>query len=132
MSSLSREGVAFHLAHGHWDPDAGWRAVLVVDACHSEAVGRETTAVGLEGRFTEPVDLLHFRGPHFGDRYGILASALSALERGGVPVWTSACSASSIYLVLPPGSTPRAREALTPAFIVPAPARRSRGGQRSK
>ncbi|MDY6851554.1 MAG: hypothetical protein SV487_05705 [Thermodesulfobacteriota bacterium] len=67
-------------------------------------------------RTFSPVDLIHFSGPHFGDRYGIAEAAFTALANRGVPVLASACSASCIYLVLPEKRAEEAGEALAEVF----------------
>ena len=65
------------------------------------------------------VELVYFHGPHYGDRYGIVHAALSALESDDVPVLGVACSGASVYLVLPKGKAEAARNALSNAFVVP-------------
>lgn len=66
-----------------------------------------------------PACLIHFYGPHFGDRYGIADAALRTLMECGVPILAIACSASSIYLVLTEDCMAKAREALLAAFLRP-------------
>ena len=66
--------------------------------------GEETT------RSMSPVELIFFHGPHYGDRYGIADIVFSVLARESIPVILSACSGSSIYLVLP---YQKARHAVT-------------------
>jgi aspartokinase len=65
------------------------------------------------------VELVYFHGPHYGDRYGIVHAALSALESDDVPVLSVACSGASVYLVLPKGGAEAACNALSNAFVVP-------------
>lgn len=66
-----------------------------------------------------PAGLIYFHGPHFGDRYGIADSAFGVLARNGVPILASACSASSIYLVLHEERLEDAKKFLTEAFKLP-------------
>jgi aspartokinase len=65
------------------------------------------------------VELVYFHGPHYGDRYGIVHAALSALESDDVPVLSVACSGASVYLVLPKGRAEAACNALSNVFVVP-------------
>ncbi len=66
-----------------------------------------------------PAGLIHFYGPHFGDRYGIADAALRTLTDFGVPILAISCSASSIYLVLSEALMEKARKALSKAFLRP-------------
>lgn len=66
-----------------------------------------------------PAGLIHFHGPHFGDRYGIADAALGTLAEHDIPVLAVACSASSIYLVLSESWMAKTREALMEAFLRP-------------
>lgn len=68
---------------------------------------------------TLPVDLITFHGPHFGDRYRILQTALDCLARGRVPLHAAACAGASISLVFPAGDGETARTALTKGFEAP-------------
>jgi aspartokinase len=65
------------------------------------------------------VDMVYFHGPHYGDRYGIASTVFTALMAAAVPLLASACSASSIYLVVPKGRADDARNALSKDVIVP-------------
>ncbi len=66
-----------------------------------------------------PAGLIHFYGPHFGDRYGIADAALRTLMDCGVPILAIGCSASSIYLVLSEAWMGKAKEALLETFLRP-------------
>jgi aspartokinase len=74
---------------------------------------------------TAPVEMIHFQGPHFGDRHGIADAAFKALEKGGIPVLAAACSGSSIYLVLPEKKARPAGALLEEVFEVPNRRRRT-------
>ena len=65
----------------------------------------------------EPVDLIYFQGPHFGDRYGIADAVFNAL--GTHSVLVSGFSGSVIYLVVPGGSVQAAEQSLGEIFTVP-------------
>jgi aspartokinase len=66
-----------------------------------------------------PVELVHFSGPHFGDRYGVAAAAFAAVEEAGLAVVLSGFSASSVYMVLPVGSVEKLRPYWTKHFELP-------------
>jgi hypothetical protein len=68
----------------------------------------------------EPVSMVHFQGPHFGDRYGIAEAALTALARHGIGILTVACAGASLHFVVPGDQVRKARQALSTAFVVPA------------
>ena len=78
-------------------------------------------------RAQSPVDILHFQGPHFGERYGIVSSALDALSSRGIRTLAVGCSGSSVYIALPGDTRPLVMEALAEPFIIPqAPSRRKK------
>ena len=66
-----------------------------------------------------PVELIYFHGPHYGDRYGIASAALEALAAQAVPVLAMACTGASVYLIMPEGKARSARKALEQAFLTP-------------
>lgn len=72
-----------------------------------------------EGEGREPVDLITFHGPHFGDRYRILQVALSCLEIDRVPLRAATCAGASISLVFPAGAGTVAQTALAKGFEAP-------------
>ncbi|MDZ7665345.1 MAG: hypothetical protein U5K27_08485 [Desulfotignum sp.] len=68
---------------------------------------------------TERVDLITFHGPHFGDRYRILQTALNCLETERAPLRAAACAGASISLVFPAGAGEAAQTALAKGFEAP-------------
>lgn len=74
---------------------------------------------GIKLRFTTPVELLYFYGPHFGDRYGIADYTFNALSQCKIPLIASACSGASIYLVLPENYALKAKTAFSNLFEIP-------------
>jgi hypothetical protein len=72
------------------------------------------------------VELLHFQGPHYGDRYGIASAALTTLTAYDVPILAMSCTGASVFLVTPKGKTSLAREALEQAFMTPESEKRGR------
>jgi aspartokinase len=70
-------------------------------------------------RIVSPVELIHFHGPHFGERYGIADAACGCLADGNIPILVMGCSASSIYLVFQAGDLKKAQMALRRVFTTP-------------
>jgi hypothetical protein len=64
-------------------------------------------------------DLISFHGPHFGDRYRILQTALDCLETDRVPLLVAGCTGASISLVVPAGQGTAAQKALARGFEAP-------------
>ena len=77
------------------------------------------TDPGAGGTFAMPADFISFHGPHFGDRYKILGTAMDCLGAGGVPVILVGCTGASISLVVPAGRGQDARNALASGFEAP-------------
>lgn len=110
-----------HLAAG-WGRDAAFHLVSVI-----QAPGNTLDAVFVmeSGRAVpdeeeqEPVDLITFHGPHFGDRYRILQTALNCLEIEQVPLRAAACAGASVSLVFPKGAGILAKTALAKGFEAP-------------
>ncbi len=55
-----------------------------------------------QGNLWEPADLITFHGPHFGDRYRILQTALNCLETDRILLLAAACAGASISLLFRP------------------------------
>ncbi len=70
-------------------------------------------------RHPEAVDLLFFQGPHFGDRYGIMAYTQKALADKQIPVLAATCVVATINLILPAGQGAAAKDELTCTFNIP-------------
>lgn len=66
-----------------------------------------------------PIEMVHFQGPHFSERFGIADTTLKALNHGGVKIMAAAFSGSVVYLLLAEGDGQRAKGILDLAFEVP-------------
>jgi hypothetical protein len=77
-------------------------------------------------RIEREIELLHFQGPHYGDRYGITSAAITALSACDVPVLAMICTGASIFLVTSQGKSSMARIALGQAFMIPESEKRKR------
>ncbi|MBI5591114.1 MAG: hypothetical protein HY881_11595 [Deltaproteobacteria bacterium] len=70
-------------------------------------------------RVDNPVELIYFQGPHYGDRYGIAGAAVTALAAHVVPLLAVVCAGASVYLIIPEGMASAAVNALKEAFSTP-------------
>lgn len=66
----------------------------------------------------DPVSVVYFHGPHYGDRYGIAETVFQTL-RGKVNPLASAFSGATVYLVFSPDQADAAIELLSQAFETP-------------
>ncbi|MBU1056166.1 MAG: hypothetical protein KKC46_20425 [Proteobacteria bacterium] len=70
-------------------------------------------------RIDNPVELVYFQGPHYGDRYGIVNAAITVLAERKVPLIAAVCTGASVYLITPAGKAREAKNALGQAFSTP-------------
>ncbi|MGA3115231.1 MAG: hypothetical protein ABSF90_12470 [Syntrophobacteraceae bacterium] len=66
-----------------------------------------------------PVSVLFLHGPHFGDRYGIADTFVTALRNGGIPILALSCAVSSISAVIAGNDPDKAIEVLNTRFQTP-------------
>jgi len=78
----------------------------------------EETSHPISYRYTHPVSIVFFHGPHFGDRYGIADATFSSLSKAGIKVLASGCSLASVFLVLAAHDIDKAEEILAETFEV--------------
>jgi aspartokinase len=69
-------------------------------------------------KYTYPVGIIYFHGPHFGDRYGIAEATFSTLSEADIEIVASGCSASSVFVVLAQDDIARAENVLNHTFEV--------------
>ena len=65
------------------------------------------------------IDVLFFHGPHFQDRYGIVAAAMEVLLDQQTTLHLAGCAGTSIYLIIPGGTAEKTKTALAAAFTIP-------------
>jgi len=78
----------------------------------------EKTSHPISCRNIQPVSIVFFHGPHFGDRYGIADATFSTLSKAGIKILASGCSLASVFLVLATHDIDKAEEALAETFEV--------------
>lgn len=108
-------------------PEKGLRTCLVFDGSVNPGENQPDPFSNLIGDTSDhcrleiipDVEMVYFHGPHYGDRYGIASTVLTALMAADVPLLASVCSASSIYLVVPKGLSAAASNALSNDVVVP-------------
>jgi hypothetical protein len=86
--------------------------------CHDDGSGMLFCLTGPDAGDTA-ADMIFFHGPHFGDRYRILDTALACLELSEIPLILVGCTGASITLVTPSGFGETARGALACGFEAP-------------
>ncbi len=126
MEDLGGGGIRMLLVLGQAAGDRGTAFGLLVERRWEERILRRLQDILGEGaresvRGRSPAGLIHFHGPHFGDRYGIADAALRAIEAHGISILGMGCSSSSIYLVLAEADMASTRTALLEAFLRPEP-----------
>ena len=124
IGDLKVSGIHFHLGFAQMAKDQCLRLYLLIDhPFETEALNRIRNRDPVHGRnavrASSPVELLHFQGPHYGDRYGIAETTLEALKKEGIPLLAVACSQSCVYLVLPPEGAQQAKRCLSQVFEIP-------------
>lgn len=78
----------------------------------------EQTRIPTVRRYSYPVGIIFFHGPHFGDRYGIAEAAFSAVAKEGIQLIASGCASSSVYLIIGQDDLDRAEQELRKTFEV--------------
>lgn len=91
-----------------------WEKAIV--EIFEETLGRD--AIG-SSSMVSPLGLIYFHGPHFGDRFGIVDTALRLLKKEDIQIFAVGCSGSSIYMVFPEKETNKAKMVLEREFEVP-------------
>ena len=71
-----------------------------------------------------PVAALFLHGPHFGDRYGIAETFVTALRKGGIQLLALSCAVSSISAIIAGSDPDKAIEVLSSRFQTPGEDRR--------
>lgn len=110
------------------DEDRYPLAVVVADrhrrALQQFVAGMGPRQAGMDMRFTAPVELLYFFGPHFGDRFGIADATCRALDQNNIRLIASAFSSSSVFLVLAEHGAEMAKAIFADLFETPKTIRR--------
>ena len=124
LHALAGEEPVFRLVWAQAEGEGRLGFFLLCDAPHwqrvQSAMGADPAfdATGLQAEATA-VDLVHFHGPHFGDRYGILDYTRAVLDRAQVPLVAAVCSVATVHLVVPAGWGAATRTQLLAAFEIP-------------
>ena len=128
LESLKKSGVKFLFASAMTSGDIsasardfGYEFVFLTAGPTDPLIGQtENQHAGLgESDGQAKADLISFHGPHFGDRYRILDTALSCMDKAGLPILLTGCTGASISMVLPAGMGQRGKQALSEGFEAP-------------
>jgi aspartokinase len=122
VQELGKAGFSYDLLTAHTlESGASFFTVLTnTDNAPTITDLLQKTAPGILEIDTESsVEMVHFQGPHFGDRYGIVDAALDALSEANIKPLAVCCAGSSVYMVLSNGSGQEAIEILSTPFQIP-------------
>lgn len=124
IQELDGEGVKFNLTLFQWSGDNKLHLFLVFrsewEQKITDHIQKKIKAdAGDAFRARANVALIHFQGPHFGDRYGIADAAFRILTDHHISIIASGFSGSAIHLVLPGDTLEKAERLLSSAFEVP-------------
>ena len=124
IQELDDQGVRFDLTLAQRSGDNKFYLYLIVKCEWEKQITEhiqktiQTDAGGIL-RVQPNVAMIHFQGPHFGDRYGIAETVFGVLIDNDIPILASGCSGSAIHLVFPENSAEAAARLLSAAFEVP-------------
>ena len=116
---LETEDGKYKMVHGWNHPQDGPVLTLVLETGTAGTLAETTRSRGLSVRLESPVDMIHFQGPHYGDRFGVSHAVLEGLARGGIPWLRLVCAGSSVHIVLPGGRAAAAKKVLEGVFEAP-------------
>jgi aspartokinase len=123
-ANLNMDTIPFEMVLIEPSDDDQYRHSIVVSNHHRNTIGQiisdmNPQHIDIDIRFTAPVELLYFFGPHFGDRFGIADFTYKALAESKIPLIASAFSSSSIFLVLPEHCAAKAKTVFSNRFEIP-------------
>jgi len=106
------------------EPDAPLKVHLLIESIKTAALQKFMRQYladkqGANFRLEDPVELLYLHGPHFQDRYGIADAAFGAFAESHCTLLLCGCTGTSMYLVVPYGTSSKAKEALSRKFFIP-------------
>ncbi len=125
LTQVDRLPVNFELITSMSDKDGSPLLLVVLD---SEQ--HETFEKGLKDRETKlqttfplhkkNIELIYLHGPHFQERFGILARALEPLYKESIETIVTGCAGNSMYIGVPDGQGTKATAILKSTFQTPS------------
>ncbi len=114
----------FHLLCAQMNASADLELLLLCDPEQGASLAHDLeiklpAATGCRLQVLNPVELLFFQGPHYGDRYGIADFMFQALGDNTDLILAAAFSCASVYLVLSKGGAEKIRAVLAEVFSIP-------------
>ncbi|ADK85521.1 hypothetical protein Deba_2156 [Desulfarculus baarsii DSM 2075] len=97
-------------------PDDAPRLCFCLERAQAAELERALERAGLTIDQRRPASLIHLQGPHFGDRFGIVALALDGLVLAGVEALAVAAAVHSLFVVVEPSLAERATRGLRDHF----------------
>ena len=125
FKKMDAQGIQFYLSTTHVTNDNLFSMLLVIKECFLETASKIIKKIIEKRRkhiveVLSNVDLVMFQGPHYGDRYGIAHRLFDVLKKADLAPLATACSTSSIFIVLLDGKGGSALTALNKSFEVPS------------
>lgn len=123
-SAPDRTTIPFEMVFMGPSDDEQYHLSIVISNHHRNTfrqfvIDRNPPHANIDMRFTAPVELLYFFGPHFGDRFGIADYTFNALAENNLSVIASSFSSASIFLVLPEHGALKAKAVFSDRFEIP-------------
>ena len=124
LRQLGGSGLKYHLVLTPPVQKPAFGLYLLVDIEYEDRLQTEVRSIIPDSpqaslQIISPVESLHFHGPHFGDRYGIVTRAYKTLTEKNIKIFASACSSNSVYLILAEGALDEAKKHLSEVYEVP-------------
>ncbi len=124
ISRFGADGASFILVVLQYiDPQWVEFCCVVKKNCHQDLIDMLaediTTVSGLAIDSQLGVEALFFHGPHFQDRYGIIAAAMEVVTDQGTKLHLAGCAGTSVYLITPAGAAEGTKKSLAAAFTIP-------------
>ncbi|MBW2623026.1 MAG: hypothetical protein JRD68_08995 [Deltaproteobacteria bacterium] len=125
LMKLGEKSVSFSLSFSQYSSRGFLRMYLLCrreseDTLQSILGHPDNQAANIQVLINSPVEMIHFHGPHFGDRYGIAHTALNALREHEIPILAANCSAATMYIIFPENGASDAKNILFKHFTTAA------------
>lgn len=123
VAKLEGQGGKFELVNVQSASSATMQLCLIPVEKHGVDVGRvlEASLENEKSTFlnhTAPVEMIYLHGPHFQDRYGIAEAALTPLHRAKIPILSSGCAGTSVFIVVSENRAQEAAACLSETFVL--------------
>jgi len=124
LTILDKQPTTFELLATTADSSTGSLVSFVVDDEQYEAIvaalrEKEDKQPNIERLQNQLVEMIYLHGPHFQERFGILARATEPLHQNSIQTVAVGCAGNSMYIVVPKGQGAHATAILRDTFQTP-------------